>query len=71
MKEYITVNRHQDTPFDIVIEGQTPGNDLEKAGAIVNSYRTAGATWWIEALWGEPDLERVISRVKQGPTPSM
>jgi hypothetical protein len=69
MNEFITTNRNHDTPFDIIVEGETPGADLEKARAIVNPYREAGATWWIEALWDEPDLERVSSRIKQGPPP--
>jgi hypothetical protein len=67
MKEYIAANRHQDTPFDIVIEGQTPGSDLEKAGEIVNPYLEAGATWWIEALWDIQDAYQVLTRIQQGP----
>jgi hypothetical protein len=69
MKEYITAHRVQDTPFDIIVEGQTPGDDPENAAAIVNPFRKAGVTWWIEALWDVPDLEKVISRIKQGPPP--
>ena len=67
--EYITANRTQDTPFDIIVEGQTPGDDPKGASGIVKPFLKAGATWWIEALWDQPDLERVISRVKQGPPP--
>jgi hypothetical protein len=67
MQEYITVHREQDTPFDIVVEGETPGNDLQKAGSIVNPYRDAGATWWIETLWTIQDEGKVLTRIQQGP----
>ena len=32
-------------PFDIVVEGETPRDDLAP-------WRTAGATWWLESRWG-------------------
>jgi hypothetical protein len=67
MQEYITVHREQDTPFDIVVEGETPGNDLQKACSIVNPYRDAGATWWIETLWTIQDEGKVLTRIQQGP----
>lgn len=67
MHKFIAENREQNTLFDIVVEGQTPGEDLQEGTKIVLPYEQAGATWWIEALWDQPDLERVISRVKQGP----
>jgi hypothetical protein len=38
-----------------------------KAGQIAASFEDAGATWWIEALWDEPDFEKVLSRVRAGP----
>jgi hypothetical protein len=69
MKEFIDVNRDQATPFNIIMEGQTPGDDLQKAGAIVSSYRDVGVTWWIEALWEIQEVEKVLTRIKQGPPP--
>src|SRR2546430_9689810 len=39
------------TPFDIVVEGETPGDDYKKASEIVRPYAEAGATWWMEANW--------------------
>jgi len=45
MKKFIEANREQETPFDIVIEGQTPGDDPHKAASIVHPYKEAGATW--------------------------
>ncbi len=69
MKHFIDTNRDQETPFDIMMEGQTPGNDQKKAGAIVSSYRDVGVTWWIEALWEMQETEDVLTRIKQGPPP--
>jgi len=61
-------NRAETTPFDIVWEGQTPGEDPGRAAAVVRPYAEAGATWWIESPWtppNEPDDLRV--RIRQGP----
>jgi hypothetical protein len=69
MKEFIDANRDQATPFDIIMEGQTPGDDRQKAGVIVSSYRDVGVTWWIEALWEMQEPEKLLTRIKQGPPP--
>jgi alkanesulfonate monooxygenase SsuD/methylene tetrahydromethanopterin reductase-like flavin-dependent oxidoreductase (luciferase family) len=68
IKEYAEKNRAGTTPFDIVWEGQTPGEDPGRAASIVHPYAEAGATWWIESPWtppNEPDDLRV--RIEQGP----
>jgi hypothetical protein len=49
------------------VEGETPGDDPEKAAAIIRGREEAGATWWIEAMWSAPELEEVLTRIKQGP----
>lgn len=67
IKRFIDLNRESDAPFDIIVEGRTPAKEPAKAAQIVASYREAGATWWIEALWDEPDLEVVLARIKLGP----
>ncbi len=67
MRSWIEQRRTLTTPFDIVIEGATPGNDLVKAASIVHPYADAGATWWLEAMWNEPEPERVLARIHQGP----
>jgi alkanesulfonate monooxygenase SsuD/methylene tetrahydromethanopterin reductase-like flavin-dependent oxidoreductase (luciferase family) len=74
IKAYIEDNRELDTPFDIVVEGQTPGDDLQKAANLVSPMQDAGATWWIETLWDHTEsiwqpggLERVRRRLSQGP----
>lgn len=68
---YAKTHRADATPFDIVVEGQTPGDDGDAARSIVRQWIDAGATWWIEALWGaldQPvDLDGILRRIKQGP----
>ncbi len=54
--------------YDIVWEGQTPGEDPEMAASIVRSYAEAGATWWIESPWTPPNAPEDLSRrIRQGP----
>ena len=71
MRDHIAANRNAATPFDIVMEGETPGDDPARAAAIVRPWADAGATWWIEALWNEPrdadGLSAVRRRAAQGP----
>lgn len=58
------------TPFDVVVEGETPGDDPAKAAEILQPWRDAGATWWLEAMWsaeGPQGLDRVTARLRQGP----
>lgn len=68
MKAYAEENRAQETPLDIVWEGQTPGDDPEEAARTVRPFVEAGITWWIESPWTPPnapdDLRR---RIRQGP----
>ncbi|GAC1347681.1 MAG: LLM class flavin-dependent oxidoreductase [Ktedonobacteraceae bacterium] len=67
MQVYITQHRSSTTPFDIVMEGETPGNDRQKANEIIRPYADAGATWWIEARWDASRRAEVPTRIKQGP----
>lgn len=67
MKAYIDQRRTRDTPFDIVMEGETPGADPAAVAAIVQPFADAGATWWLEAIWTAPSLEPVRERLRQGP----
>jgi hypothetical protein len=71
MVDYIHERRTLDTPFEVVVEGKTPGDDPVKAAAIVKEWADAGATWWNEAFWdaptGEEGLKLVLERIRQGP----
>jgi alkanesulfonate monooxygenase SsuD/methylene tetrahydromethanopterin reductase-like flavin-dependent oxidoreductase (luciferase family) len=63
--EYTSTHRAEtETPFEIVIEGQTPGPDSQIAAA----YAQAGLTWWVEKLgWFRGPLEEMRDRIESGP----
>ena len=67
MKAYIDEHRTQTSSFDIVQEGETPGDDRERARGIVYPYAEAGATWWTESRWSFPPIEELRRRIQQGP----
>jgi alkanesulfonate monooxygenase SsuD/methylene tetrahydromethanopterin reductase-like flavin-dependent oxidoreductase (luciferase family) len=68
IKEYVGENREEDGAFDIVWEGQTPGEDPGRAASIVRPFAQAGATWWIESPWAPPnEPEDLRVRIRQGP----
>jgi hypothetical protein len=67
MVGYIRANREKETPFDVVVEGATPGDDPARAQQIVAEWAQAGATWWIESNWEAPSLEPILERIRQGP----
>ena len=67
VKTYIQENRSNKAPFDIVMEGVSPGEDSKLAWSIIKPFAEAGATWWIESDWITKDLEQLLKRVKQGP----
>jgi len=71
MKAYVEAHRTETAPFDIVVEGTTPGDSPKKAASIVRKWADAGATWWIEALWSAPrnakGMKVFRKRIEQGP----
>lgn len=68
MKTYSEEHRASTTSYDIVWEGRTPGEDREKAAAIVRQWEQAGATWWLEAMWeSDVTMDDVRERIEQGP----
>ena len=71
LKLYVTQQRPINAPFDIVFEGETPGDNPERAAAIVRPYADAGVTWWLESVWHTPEsqggVEGMRQRIKQGP----
>jgi alkanesulfonate monooxygenase SsuD/methylene tetrahydromethanopterin reductase-like flavin-dependent oxidoreductase (luciferase family) len=74
MKAYVDEHRAETTPFDIIVEGTTPGRSPRQAAAKVKPWANAGVTWWIEALWSLVDKmwtasaqKRILTRIKQGP----
>lgn len=69
MRAYIAENRvargNMRKEFDIIKDGTTPANRT-KAKKIVEPFAEAGATWWIESLWGSK-ARAVRDRVRAGP----
>jgi alkanesulfonate monooxygenase SsuD/methylene tetrahydromethanopterin reductase-like flavin-dependent oxidoreductase (luciferase family) len=66
----ITASGQPETrPFEVIVEGVTPGVGLEpgQALAIARDYEDAGATWWIEANWTDTSLDALARRVDEGP----
>ena len=66
MATYVRERRGSLDAFDIISEGETPGDDPAKAAAIVRPWADAGATWWTEADW-RGSYEKLRRRVEQGP----
>ncbi len=58
--------RVADANYDIVVSGQTgslePGERKEK----IATWEEAGATWWVEAMWGFSEAQ-AEERIRQGP----
>jgi hypothetical protein len=70
MKVFIEQHRRAKTPFDIIMEGDTYGKSADEAAATIGPFAEAGATWWLEAMWGSPrrgDVDFLRERVRQGP----
>jgi hypothetical protein len=71
MKAYIDEHREGEGTFDIVTEGETPGDGPDEAAAIIRPLAEAGLTWWLENVWDTPrstaGLEGMRRRVRQGP----
>jgi len=71
MKSWLDEHQAPGAPFDIVWEGETPGDSPRAAADIVRPWAEAGVTWWIETRWmlprdaGAPETLR--HRILQGP----
>ena len=67
MTEFVKEQRPGDNPFDIVLEGETPGDDPGRAMDTVRPLAEAGVTWWLETLWSPPNgPEEVRDRLRHG-----
>jgi alkanesulfonate monooxygenase SsuD/methylene tetrahydromethanopterin reductase-like flavin-dependent oxidoreductase (luciferase family) len=65
MRDYVDANRTLTTPFDIVIEEQTLDWERARIQEKLGQWQEAGATWWIEGLWGA-DETGVFARIEKG-----
>ncbi len=60
----ITAERGSLEGFECLVE---PWAEPEQAPALVEAFSQAGATWWVESAWMEPDAGRVRARIAAGP----
>ncbi|TAK24414.1 MAG: LLM class flavin-dependent oxidoreductase [Chloroflexota bacterium] len=67
LRSFVAQTRDETAPFDIVLEGATPGDDRAKALDAVQVAADAGATWWLETPPAGYDLASVRERIDQGP----
>jgi alkanesulfonate monooxygenase SsuD/methylene tetrahydromethanopterin reductase-like flavin-dependent oxidoreductase (luciferase family) len=66
---YVYEHRPAGTPLDVVLEGQTAGEDPAADREKVAQYREAGLTWWVEKLgWFRGELADVRRRIAAGPS---
>lgn len=57
-----------DAPFDLVMEGDTPGDDPARSAAELAPLVEAGLTWWMVTMWSVPNgYDEVVRRIRQGP----
>jgi alkanesulfonate monooxygenase SsuD/methylene tetrahydromethanopterin reductase-like flavin-dependent oxidoreductase (luciferase family) len=62
---YLRSQRQEASPFEVVFAGVT---EATKATAVVQPYAQAGATWWLEGIWGERGtVQQMRERIRQGP----
>jgi hypothetical protein len=66
IKAYVEANRDTSTPFDIVLNGSVADLDRSQLQDKLLPLIDAGATWWIEGLWGAKD-EVAVERIRRGP----
>jgi alkanesulfonate monooxygenase SsuD/methylene tetrahydromethanopterin reductase-like flavin-dependent oxidoreductase (luciferase family) len=54
-------------PFEVIVDGATPGIEPAAAAAAAQAYEEAGATWWVEANWSDTSLDTLEQRIDAGP----
>ena len=72
MIAWLDANGGRRQGFDVVTEGETPGDDPVRAGELVRPWAEAGCTWWLEARWqldpaGPIRIDESTERLKAGP----
>jgi alkanesulfonate monooxygenase SsuD/methylene tetrahydromethanopterin reductase-like flavin-dependent oxidoreductase (luciferase family) len=68
MIDFVEHHRTLHTPFDVVAQGETPGDNPAEAAATIGPLAEAGVTWWLETRWNTPNTPDVVgARIRQGP----
>jgi len=57
--------------FDMIADGETPGDDPAAAAATTAAWSAAGCTWWLESRWAARDAmgERIAAGPPRPPKP--
>ncbi len=66
IREFVEKHRNSSNPFDIVTGGRTPKKNPTSILPHVKSLADAGATWWLEEMWGLSEKD-FLKRIEQGP----
>jgi alkanesulfonate monooxygenase SsuD/methylene tetrahydromethanopterin reductase-like flavin-dependent oxidoreductase (luciferase family) len=67
IRAFIAEHHSDPMSFDIIVEGDSPGDDQQEAAELVAQWEEAGATWWLEAPWDADTQADVAKRIRQGP----
>jgi alkanesulfonate monooxygenase SsuD/methylene tetrahydromethanopterin reductase-like flavin-dependent oxidoreductase (luciferase family) len=68
MRADIARQRPDNAPFDLLVGGKTPGDDLASSHPRLRTLADAGATWWCEFILADyPTAESIRRRILQGP----
>ena len=70
MVAWLRENGGAGSGFDVVMEGETPANDNDKAAEIVQPWADAGCNWWLDSRWAVKDGDTatvVRERIEAGP----
>jgi alkanesulfonate monooxygenase SsuD/methylene tetrahydromethanopterin reductase-like flavin-dependent oxidoreductase (luciferase family) len=60
--------RRGDAPLDLIMEGDTPGDDPARTLAELQPLAEAGLAWWMVTMWSVPNTyDDVLRRIRQGP----
>ena len=69
---YVSKYRTRNGPFDIIASGATPPGHKAKGAQLVEGFREAGATWWLEWLDEQRGpFEQMREHIKKGPPKSL
>jgi len=64
MVAYLKAHRESPAPFEVAFAAETP-SDPKMGAEMVQPYREAGVTWWLEGIWGAYEERR--ARIRSGP----
>jgi alkanesulfonate monooxygenase SsuD/methylene tetrahydromethanopterin reductase-like flavin-dependent oxidoreductase (luciferase family) len=70
MLAWLRANGGSGPDFDVVMEGETPADDNDKAREIVQPWAAAGCNWWLDSRWSVTDGDAatvVRQRIEAGP----